>query len=257
MSTPITLVQVTDLHITLPGQSPGAGVDSSANLTRAVAAINALDPQPQLVIASGDLVEFGTDIEYERLRDILQPLHAPYRLMAGNHDDRDALAREFGPRVSISAPLGLQQTIDIDGLRVVLLDSLIPGATAGALGEARLDWLDRQLGANDAPAMVFVHHPPIEIGVPHVDDARLLDAGDFARVLQRNRNVVRVACGHWHRETFSTFAGTTLSVCPSTAHQFIFDLRPGGRLRAVASSPAFHLHRWDGGALRTFTMPLS
>jgi hypothetical protein len=108
----------------------------------------------------------------------------------------------------------------------------------------------------ERPTMLFVHHPPIVTGVPQVDESRLFDAAAFAAVVGRHRNVVRVACGHLHREIFSTWAGTTLSVCPSTAHHFLFDLRSGGRLRAFALAPAYQLHRWQHDALQTFTMPL-
>ncbi len=252
------IAQISDLHVTVPGQSPGAGVDSADNLARAVTAINALDPQPDVVVASGDLVEWGTDAEYERLRDLLRALRAPYRLMAGNHDERAALLRTFPECAPIDASLGIQQTIDAGSLRLMLLDSLVPGAALGTLGGERLAWLDAQLTeARAVAAMVFVHHPPIETGVPQVDESRLTDADALAALVERHRNVVRVACGHLHREIFCTWAGTTLSVCPSTAHQFLFDLRSGGRLRAVAAAPAFQLHRWQHGSLQTFTLPLS
>lgn len=250
------IAQITDLHVTVPGQSPGAGVDSAANLSRVVEAINALDPQPDIVIASGDLVEWGTDAEYHRLRDLLGLLRAPFRLMVGNHDDRAALLRVF-PSCAPSGALGLQQTVELGPLRLILLDSLMPGTPAGTLGPQRLAWLDERLAQRtQGPTMVFVHHPPIEMGVPQVDDSRLLDAADLAAVVARHRNVVRVACGHLHREIFCAWAGTTLSVCPSTAHEFLFDLRPGGQLRAVAGAPAFQLHRWRHESLQTFTMPL-
>jgi 3',5'-cyclic AMP phosphodiesterase CpdA len=177
--------------------------------------------------------------------------------MVGNHDDRNALVRVFPACAPASDVHGLQQAVDVGSLRLILLDSLVPGTQAGTLGAQRLAWLDEQLAREaDRPTMLFVHHPPIEMGVPPVDDSRLLDAAALAVVVGRQRNVVRVACGHLHREIFGTWAGTTLSVCPSTAHGFLFDLRPGGRLQAVASAGAFHLHRWRDDSLQTFTMPL-
>jgi 3',5'-cyclic-AMP phosphodiesterase len=251
------IAQISDLHVTVPGQSPGDGVDSTANLTRAIAAINALDPQPDVVIASGDLVEWGTDTEYARLRDLLATLRAPCRLMAGNHDDRAALLRAFPSCKPSLGVDGLQQVVDVGPLQLILLDSLVPGTASGTLGSHRLAWLDARLTETGVrPAMVFVHHPPIETGVPQVDDSRLSDGVELAALCVRHRNVVRVACGHLHRQVFCAWAGTTLSVCPSTAHQFHFDLRPGGRLRAVAGSPAFQLHRWQHDSLQTFTILL-
>ena len=89
------IAQITDCHIRLPGKPLYGALDTTLYLERAVAALNVLDPRPDLVLLTGDLVDHGDPAEYTRLRDILGRLSLPFRMIAGNHDSRDALAAAF------------------------------------------------------------------------------------------------------------------------------------------------------------------
>jgi 3',5'-cyclic AMP phosphodiesterase CpdA len=253
------IAQISDPHVTAPGESPGADVDSAANLARAIAQIEALDPRPDAVVLSGDLVERGTAAEYARLAELLAPLPLPCWLMAGNHDDRAELRRVFPAQPSLAGVPGfLQYEVDLGRLRLLVLDSLEPGTPAGRLCATRLGWLEDRLAADPArPTVVFVHHPPFATGLPHLDRSRLLDGDALGAVVARHRCVRLVACGHVHRPLHLRWAGTAVAVCPSTAHQFALDLRPDGRIRAVAEPPAFMLHHVAGESLLSFTVPVA
>jgi 3',5'-cyclic AMP phosphodiesterase CpdA len=253
----MVVVQISDPHVTPYGASPGAGVDSFSNLSRAIARANALQPKPAAIVISGDLVEHGTRDEYRRLAQALAASDVPVHLMTGNHDDRDALAGVFPELASRIGAYGLQYVVDLGPLRLVLLDSLIEGTSAGALEASRLAWLDDRLReARDTPAIVFVHHPPVLTGLAHVDGSALIDPGALESVIASHANVLRVASGHIHCSLAAAFGGTTLSVCPSTAHQFALDLRDQGRIVAVAEPPAFQVHRFGAGRLFTYTRPV-
>lgn len=251
------VVQLSDPHVTVEGDSPGAGVDSYASLLRAIERVSAIEPQPAAVVVSGDLVERGTLDEYRRLAVALAKVGAPVHLMTGNHDDRDALAEAFPHLAPRRGPWGLQYVVDVAPLRLVLLDSLVEGTAAGALDGTRLDWLDARLAEEPArPTIVFVHHPPVTTGLAHVDGSALSNGDALAAVVMRHRNVVRVASGHIHRSLATAFAGTMLTVCPSTAHQFELDLRDCGRIAPVRNGPAFHVHRYHAGSLFTYTVSI-
>jgi 3',5'-cyclic-AMP phosphodiesterase len=250
--TGMLIAQVSDPHVTVPGGSPGAGVDSHARLALTLERIAALAPRPEAIVMSGDLVEAGTDAEYARLGALLAASPIPVLVMAGNHDDRDAMARAFPDHAERFGAHGLHYVVAIGPLRLVMLDSLVPGRPGGALPQGEIDWLDATLSAKRrAPTIVFVHHPPATTGLAHVDRSALHDDRAFAATIRRHP---QVCCGHLHRAVMVNWAGTTLSVCPSTAHQFALDLRPDGRLRPVDGPPAFQLHRWHRGALHTYTM---
>lgn len=253
------LAQISDLHLPVPGAPAVAGIDRAATLQLAVARLNAQVPRPACVVASGDLVDLGSAVEYVHLRDLLAPLAMPLLLMPGNHDDRAALRAAFPDHAELhtGTPF-MQHTLDAGPLRVLLLDTLRSGSHAGELCAERLAWVTARLGEQpDRPTMIFMHHPPLLTGLAHVDKSGLAGAAAFGDIVARHRQVVRIACGHVHRTMTAQWCGTTVSVCPSVVHQFALDLREsGGANRPVDEGPGFQLHRWHDGSLITYTARL-
>ncbi|KVN89953.1 phosphodiesterase [Burkholderia ubonensis] len=240
------LAQISDLHIKRPGQLAYRRVDTAAALARCIARLNALEPRPDAVLVTGDLVDFGRDDEYAQLRDLLAPLEIPYYLMVGNHDDRAALRRAFADRPEWQDGEFVQYAFDVGAVRVLALDSQVPGTSAGDLCDARLAWLAAQLdAARDRPVIVALHHPPFASGIGHMDALRLAPAAaaKLDALLRGYPNVERVLCGHVHRTMFARFGGTIASAVPAPAHQVAFDLRDNAPSAFRLEPPAFAVHR--------------
>jgi 3',5'-cyclic AMP phosphodiesterase CpdA len=249
------LCQITDLHVTA-GRVPAYGrVDTAACLERCVQRIAGLDPRPDLVIATGDLVDEPSAQSYGLLREILGGLRQPVYLLPGNHDERRALLAAFPDHGYLQgAGDFLQYAIGGYPIRLVALDTVIPGQPGGALCSQRLQWLERRLGESDAPTVIALHHPPFFTGIGHMDQMALGDPSHLERIVRRHPQVQRIVCGHLHRPIQTLFAGTLASVCPSTAHQVLLDLKPGSAARFVMEPPAFQLHWWNGQTLVSHTM---
>jgi 3',5'-cyclic AMP phosphodiesterase CpdA len=243
------LAQISDLHVKRPGGLAYRRVDTGAALARCVTALNALEPRPDVVIMTGDLVDQGDPEQYAHLRTLLAPLEIPYYLMVGNHDERGALRNAFSERDELRAGGEfVQYTVDIGPLRLIALDSLVPGQSGGDLCERRLAWLEAQLdSAQGKPVIVALHHPPFECGIGHMDDIRLHAQASqkLAALISRHPNVERVICGHVHRPMFVRFGGTIASAVPSPAHQVRLDLRDQAPSSFMMEPPAFALHRYD------------
>ena len=140
----------------------------------------------------------------------------------------------------------------------MVLDSLTPGGTGGRLGEEQLAWLDGVLaGRTDVPAVVCLHHPPVAVGVPGMDAVGLADAEGLAAVVGRHPHVVRVTAGHLHRQVTSAFAGTVLTVAPSTWIQVSLAMTDEEVLGFVAEPTAFLLHLIADGGCVTHTVQVS
>lgn len=210
------LIQITDLHLR-GGGGLICGLDPAANLEKAVADINRNHPDADLVVVSGDLSDDGSPASYRLLSTILETLIPPVRLMLGNHDERAAFSAVFP---NAPAEDGFVQSVhDIDGVRLVFLDTLDEGAVAGKLCERRLAWLDRRLGEAPADAFIFMHHPPFDIAFPPLDAVKLADSQALADVLRRHGNVRNIFAGHVHRLCSGTWNGIAFNTGRGTNHQ--------------------------------------
>ncbi|WP_028216830.1 phosphodiesterase [Paraburkholderia oxyphila] len=243
------LAQISDLHIKQPSALAYRRVDTAASLARTIASLNALAPRPDAVLVTGDLVDCGSADEYRHLKTVLANLDIPYWLLVGNHDGREALREVFAERAELrSGGAFVQYAVDLGPLRLIALDSMEPGQSAGTLCAARLDWLAQQLdAARGKPTIVALHHPPFDCGIGHMDAIRLDDAAarGLEALIAQHPNVERVLCGHVHRSMFVRFGGTIASAVPAPAHQVTLDLAPGAPSTFTLEPPAFALHRYD------------
>jgi Icc protein len=242
------IAQISDMHVKAEGELLYRRIDTPGCLERAVAHLNALDPKPDVVIATGDLVDGGEADEYTHLKRLLAPLAMPVYLIPGNHDARDALRESFADHSYLPRSGFLQYTIDTLPVRLIALDSLVPGKTHGALCADRLDWLEARLCESDRPTIIVVHHPPFDCGIAAFDGERLHEGSErLADVVRRHPNVERVMCGHVHRPIQIRWAGTMASIAPSTAHQATLDLRDKARFSMMMEPPGLALHLWRPG----------
>lgn len=239
------IAQISDMHIKAPGVLLYKRIDTAGFLDRAVAHVMALDPRPDVVLATGDLVDGGKPEEYAFLREMLAPLSMPVYLIPGNHDTRDGMRAGFPDHAYLPTSGFLQYAVEDLPVRLLALDTLVEGRPYGELCEDRLAWLEARLAESDRPTILFMHHPPFDCGIAAFDGARLNTGGErLAEIVRRHPHVERLMCGHVHRPIQTRFAGTVASIAPGTAHQAALDLRPGAPLSMSLEPPGLALHRW-------------
>jgi len=253
------IVQLSDLHIVEPGRLLDDAVDTEAFTRRAVAFVNEMDPAPDLVLLTGDLINDGRPQQYDHLAELLAPLRPAWRLMPGNPDHPSALLARF-PEQAVGPDRPRRDEVLDGDVRVVCLDSSRPPEPGGDLDPDQLGWLDEQLAADDRPAIVALHHPPFATGIGHMD-AMALSPGAAAglhAVVARHSHVERVLCGHLHRTIVRRWAGTLVMTAPSVAHAVVLDVRQNGGVAGWSEEPpglALHLWRPDIG-LVTHHVPI-
>jgi Icc protein len=243
------IAQISDPHIVLSGALLYGRVDTADFLKRAVAELNRLEPPPDVVVITGDLVDKGEPAEYDHLRRLLAPLSMPVFVIPGNHDSRAELRAAFGGDGYLPREGFLQYAVEDYSVRLVALDTLVPGEGGGELCAERLAWLDRTLAAEKRrPTAVLMHHPPFLTGIERMDRAGLRGTDAFAAIIGRHPQVERILCGHLHRAIDRRFAGTIAGTAPSTAHQIHLDIRSGAPLTMMFEPPGYQLHLWRDGA---------
>lgn len=241
------IAQITDTHIKMPGKLAYKRVDTAAMLADCVKTVQQLDPQPDVIVMTGDLVDLGRREEYDHIKSILAPLRQPIFVVPGNHDARDTMREAFGGNKVFRDARFLHFATSLGPIRLVGLDTLIPGQGGGELCRDRLDWIDRTLAeAPGTPTLVLMHHPPFKTGIGHMDKLGLRGSEEFAAVLARHAQVQLVLCGHLHRVIHAVVGGRPVLTAPSPAHQVALDLRDEAPSRFRMEPPGFMLHKWDG-----------
>lgn len=232
------IAQISDTHILAKSSDHAARVSRAENLRQCIADINRQDVD--IVIHTGDSVQDGKAEEYAHLCDILADLKAPLFLVPGNRDRHDAL-RSALDHLTYLPRNGdfLHYVVDQYPLRLVALDSVVPGERKGVFCDERLAWLDDTLSqAPDRPTLLFMHHPPFDI-VPHYVGGyrRPEEAKNLAAVISQHPQVKRLLCGHvhcMHREPWGDTVATTM---PSVA----VDLRKEVDAK-IGDAPLYLLH---------------
>lgn len=224
------IAHLSDPHLLAGGMLQYGAIDTEEHLSRALDRLSAIDPPPQALVFTGDLADRAEPKAYARLREIVEPaaaaIGAQVIWVMGNHDERAAYSAGLFDAES-EAPQ--DRVYDVDGLRIVSLDSTVPGWHHGELSDEQLDWLADVLSMPASHGTILaLHHPPIP--VPMVPIAALIELKEqdrLAAVLEGS-DVRAILGGHFHYTSFSTFAGIPVSVASATC--YTLDPAPVDRL---------------------------
>lgn len=219
-------------HLSDPHLIGGGGlhygvVDNDANLRRTLDRLADVRPAPQVIVFTGDLADQAEPEAYAALRSIVEPFAASIGAVVvwtmGNHDEREPFARELHD----SDDAGPQDRVhEVDGLRVVALDTSVPGYHHGELDDSQLAWLTDVLATPaEHGTLLAMHHPPLP--VPMLRAAELIELHDQQRLADvvAGTDVRGILAGHLHLTTWSTFAGVPVSV--ASASCYTSDPAPG------------------------------
>lgn len=242
------LLHLSDTHLRAGAPLLFDVVDGRERLGRALDAIEAAGVRPDAIVFTGDLVDLGERRAYADLRALVEPfarrLGAPVVWVMGNHDDRTAFRAELWDDEGAD-PGPVDRVDEFDGLRVVTLDTTVPGHHHGALDDAQLEWLTDVLGT-PAPlgTILAMHHPPVPSVLALAASVELRDQRRLAAVV-RGTDVRAIIAGHLHYSTFATFAGIPVSVASSTCYAQDLTVAVGGT-RPQDGAQAFNLvHIYD------------
>ena len=214
------VVQLSDIHILPEGQLYGR-IDTLEVVAEALRSLENLTVPVDLLLLTGDLADHGQPESYRRLREVVEPaadrLGAQVLYMMGNHDARPAFRQ--GLLDAEPTEESVDRVMWMDGLRVIGLDSTVPGLHHGEIDQAQLEWLAAEL-AEPAPlgTIVAVHHPPIYSPLPLLQWLNLTNADQLAEVID-GTDVLLVVAGHTHHTTAGLLGGVPVWVATATAYQ--------------------------------------
>ena len=195
------------------------GHDPRIRLEKAVTHINAHHAGASFCVVSGDMVNRGTQDDYKALSTQFEKLSIPLLPMVGNHDDRALLRKHFALPPTCMDNF-VQFTRATPNEVMICLDTQKPGSDAGELCAQRLSWLKAELeNAQDKPVFIFMHHPPMRLGLPMQDTEGLTDGDVFLDLISSFTCVKYVFIGHVHRPITGTVRGIPFATMRSILYQ--------------------------------------
>jgi 3',5'-cyclic AMP phosphodiesterase CpdA len=247
---PVLLAQLSDLHLGANWE----GVDPQPRLEQVIKAVRSLPNPVDAVVVTGDLTAAGSEADSLMARRLLDRLGVPVHVLPGNHDLRGSLRRAFDLPGEGEEPI--DYSVEVGELRLIVLDSIVPGEDRGAFDAEQLRWLDEELGKEPGrPAILAMHHPPLSTGVPEWDGINLVRAEReaLAEVVIRHPQLRAIVGGHLHRIATAALAGCPVLSAPSTYLQILPDFDPADFEDEDAACwtdpPGFALHVLKNGEL--------
>lgn len=216
-----TFIHASDTQLTGDrGLWNGYPLDADEKLADLVTSIEKTGISPDAIIFTGDLADKGEPEAYIRLREAFQPvaerLDTELIWVMGNHDKRDALRTHLLDEPESLAPI--DKVYEFNGLRVISLDSSVPGHHYGLVSSQQLEWLEHVLSEPfEHGTILALHHPPIPSVLPLAQVVELQDQNSLADVV-KGKNIRSIIAGHLHYSSFGIFAGIPVSVASSSCY---------------------------------------
>lgn len=233
------LVQISDIHLTCPGERMG-GLDPHRRFAQALDEVRTRHQDADRIVITGDLTHWGEPQAYTALKDALTNLPCPVRLLVGNHDNRNHFLSAF-PDHDRDENGYINHAEDLEGTRLIYLDTTAPRSHAGHFGADRIAWLDAQL--HDATrARLFMHHNVMTLGQPAEDKIALVpaDRQAFADLLKRHESKIDyLHFGHIHAICTGTYCGIPFASVRSTGNQSLPDFTETDLLHGGPMAPSF------------------
>jgi 3',5'-cyclic-AMP phosphodiesterase len=234
VASPLRILHITDPHLHASREARMRGVNTDETLVATLAHALAGPRQPDLVLATGDLVQDETRAGYERFKELLGAVGLPVYCLPGNHDDPD-LMRD----VLSCAPFQFCGTATHGAWSLVMLNSYAKGDDGGVLTAEDLDLLERTLArAASAHVLITLHHQPVPMGSLWLDSVPLRNADEFLAICDRHPRIRAIVWGHVHQASDRERRGVHLLSSPSTCAQF----KPGSDRFALDTRPPGY--RW-------------
>ena len=235
------IAHLSDPHIISRGRLLGGHIDTVAQLRQCLSRVEASGLPFDALVVSGDLTDQGEPEAYLLFREIVEPvaerLGAQLVVTGGNHDERRALARGL---YDTETEEPQDRVTVVNGLRIIDVDTAVPGYHHGGLSDAQFAWLSSELATPSPHGTILVtHHPPIRYRSAVM---QLIDFDEPSRLaaLLAGTDVRAILCGHLHVTTSGTLERLPVFVAGGVS--YVDDVgAPGDELIAVAGPQSWNI----------------
>ena len=238
------ICQLSDIHFTDDFDKLFNQINTAEQFKKAVNFCNNLNPQPDLYIISGDLIHDKSEY-YKNFINITNLLQKPYYLMMGNHDVRDQLRKFISDKSLIDSNGYINFSLNNHPIRIICLDTAVENMVEGEISIETMKWLKDELSKDlNKTTIIFMHHPPINIGSQLFDDIKCKNGNEFLQFTKEYQNISKIVFGHVHCKFSKNVENQELLSCPSSSFQIPIDAKSPENL-LMDNSSYIQLFKWD------------
>jgi len=213
----LNLVQITDTHLRSTTGGTLLGLDTDFSLGHVLDLVDRERPRVDLVLATGDISDHGSEEAYRRAHSYFQRFSSPVLWLAGNHDLAGGMDSVLGQDGQ------LHRAAESAHWQIVMLNSQVPGEVGGELGAGELRWLEdclQRAASAGLHSLVCLHHQPVPMGSAWIDEQMVADSDAFFEIIDRFDCVRGILWGHVHQALDDRRDAVMLMSTPSTCIQF-------------------------------------
>jgi 3',5'-cyclic-AMP phosphodiesterase len=220
-TTTTRILQLSDLHPFADPEARLFGIPTRELLQDVLAHVQESGVRPDHVVVTGDHTHDERAETYAAVRELLEPFLDRLWHLPGNHDDRATLRSAFADRIPGDGADRITFAFDAGSWLCLGLDTHVPGEVGGRIGADQIEWIRGRLDEHQPRAAVlFMHHPPVELGMTWLDRIGLEDAHLLRDLLAEEPRIRLVCCGHVHHESSRHVGAAEVVTVPSTGLQF-------------------------------------
>jgi len=219
LSNSLRILQITDCHLPAGPDIPYRGINSHESLNLLLECVHEFVKEfnPDLILATGDLSEDGSQGSYDWLKKYLDEFNLPVLALPGNHDEPELLANNY-----LGSPVNNVEVTEHGDWQIIRLNTTLPGTPAGRIKDANLIELEQILSQDsNRQRLIALHHQPVPVGSPWIDKYRLQEPEGFLQLIDQCEGVKAVVWGHVHQDFVEDRSGISMMSGPSAARNGI------------------------------------
>ena len=212
----LLILQITDTHLYAAPDSTLLGMNTLESLQQVIAAaLHTAPRRPDLILATGDLVHDASASGYRLFAEAVLTAGVPVYCLPGNHDDLQIMRSTLA-----SLDIRVLENLESDHLRILPLDSTVPGEEGGRLAESELATLEASLAGDDRNTLICMHHQPVPVGSQWIDRIGTDNGNALLELASKQTQVKAVLFGHVHQTVDRFENQLRILATPSTCIQF-------------------------------------
>lgn len=208
------VIQLTDLHLFSDIHQELFGVNTYNSFNKIINHLLLKEGDCDAIIVTGDISQDETVPSYELALDLLKKLNKPIYYLQGNHDQKEKLNLVFSdlkPIDELCSPYW----------NFISADTVDYGKDSGFLSNDELNNLKNKICKNERNNIALImHHHCLKLGTPLIDGCMLLNSNKLIKIIDKEKKIKLVICGHAHGNYKLTHKNFTLEVAPAVCFQW-------------------------------------